>query len=260
MLNAVHVMPQDSPHSLHVALFESLDAIGFGEHGNIRHFDTGTLFWSLTRLFGCYERVLSSIALPREERPFLEADLEHYIVRFRIVMNDVAFVVRQIMPSNLRGFKGLTGGVHPKNREMSVFTLSEYLSKNATSYPEFAEVFAGASEWLARLANDRDNVVHYKSKVVVFETPLPSFALMNAAGTERTETTADGGSKLALVPINEFVNSQMFALHQFMHEELAAAITSYATRVGLKSVQAGWNHRISCIGIQRFRSVNAITA
>jgi hypothetical protein len=254
-------MPQeDSPHSLHVPLFEALDAIGFGEHGNIRHFDTGTLFWSLTRLFGCYERVLSSLALSSEHRPFLEADLEHYIVRFRIVMNDVAFVVRQIMPSSLRGFKGLTGGVHPKNLEMSVFTLSAYLSKNVACFPELAQAFAGASKWMTRLANDRDNVVHYKSKVVVFETPSPSFALTNAAGTERTVPTPGGGSTLVLTPIDEFVNSQMLALHRFMHEELAAAVTSYASRVGLKSIQAGWNHRISCIGIQRFRSINAIEA
>ncbi|MED5618127.1 hypothetical protein [Ideonella sp. BN130291] len=251
---------ENSPHSLHVPLFQSLDAIGFGEHGNIRHFDTGTLFWSLTRLFGCYERVFLALAMSREDRLFLDADLEHYIIRFRIVMNDVAFVIRQIMPSSLRGFKGLTGGVHPKNREMSVFTLAQYLSKNSDSFPEFAEAFASASKWMARLANDRDNVVHYKSKVVVFETPIPSFALVNAAGTERSEPTADGRSQMALTQISEFVNSQMLALHRFMHEDLATAVTSYASRVGLKSIQAGHNHRISCIGIQRFRSINAIAA
>lgn len=125
---------QDDPHSLYVPLFEVLDAIGFGEHENFRHFNTGTLFWSLTRLFGCYERVLSVTALAREDRPFLDSDIEHYIIRFRIVLNDVAFIVRQVMPSDLRGFKGPAGGVHPKNREMSVFKLSEYLSKNSSTF------------------------------------------------------------------------------------------------------------------------------
>src|SRR5206468_13106490 len=117
------------------------------------------------------------------------------------------------------------------------------------SYPELAHAFSSASYWMARLKNDRDNVVHYKSQVVIFESPSPSFAFLNAAGTERTEPTSEGGTKLLLEPVAEFVNSQMLALHQFMHEDLACALTSHASRAGFKSVQVGWNHRITCIGI-----------
>ena len=256
------VMPQsDDPHSLLVPLFESLDAVGFGEHQNIHHFNTGTLFWSLTRLFGCYERVMSVLPLPREERPFLEADLEHYIVRFRIVLNDVAFVVRQLLPSEVRGLKGPSGGVHPRNREMSMFSLSKYLLKHPDSYPEFARAFSRTVDWMTRLKRDRDNVVHYKAKVVIFETsPSPSFAMHNAAGTERAVPTPNGGNRLLLEPVSEFVNTQMLSLHRFMHEELALAIVEYSTRVGLKRQQVGWNHRIRCLGIERFRTINAIAA
>jgi hypothetical protein len=252
------MVQEDSPHSLHVPFFEELRAIGFGEHGNVHHFEIGTLFWSLTRLFGCYERVLSVLSLPRAERPFLEADLEHFIVRFRIVLNDVAFVLRQLLPIDARGLKGPKGGTHPRNREMSVFVLSEFFLKFCEAHPEFALAFQEADAWMTRLKNDRDNVVHYKAKVVIFESPEPSFALLNAAGTERTEPTPEGGSKLLLEPVGEFVNTQMLALHYFMNGALANSVRAHALRGGLKMMQVGQNHRITCIGIQRFRNVNAI--
>jgi len=254
-------MPQtDDPHSLLVPFFESLDSIGFGEHGNIHHFNTGTLFWSLTRLFGCYERVMSAVDLKRDERPFLDADVENFIIRFRIVLNDIAYVVWQLLPSNTRGLKGPKGGTHPKNREVSLFSVSEFLSANAADYPELADAFTAELPWMSRLKNDRDNVVHYKSMVVIFEAEVPSFALLNAAGTERMEPTSEGGMKLILEPVAEFVNSQMLALHRFMHVALASAIQAHAARVGLKTVQTGWNHRITCNGIQRFRQINALVA
>ena len=186
----------DDPHSLFVPLFEALDAVGFGEHENFHHFNTGTLFWSLTRLFGCYERVMSAVNLPREQRSFLDADIESYIIRFRIVLNDIAYVTWQLLPKKTRGLKEPRGGTHPKNREMSVYSLAKFLTEQSAAYPELAAVFSKATPWMTRLKNDRDNVVHYKSKVLVFEAESPSFALINAAGTQRTEPTPEGGLHL----------------------------------------------------------------
>jgi hypothetical protein len=251
--------PED-PNSLYVPLFEALDAIGFGEYENPRHFNTGTLFWSITRLFGCYERIISVIHLERDQRQFLDADLENFIIRFRIVLNDLAYVIWQIFPINTRGLKSPKGQTHPKNREMSVFQLADFLKKNATNYPELAAAFTDANHWMRRLKNDRDNVIHYKSKVLIFEGPLPRFALLNAAGTERTESTPEGGQRLALQPVEEFVNGQMVALHRFMHEHLAMAVNAYAARESLKLVQAGWGQRISCPGISSFRQANSFLA
>jgi hypothetical protein len=248
----------DDAHSLFVPLFEVLDAVGFGEHESLRHFNTGTLFWSLTRLFGCYERIMSVIDFERDERPFLDADIESFIIRFRIVLNDIAYVVWQLLPKNARSLKGPRGGVHPKNREVSVFSILDYLIANAAAYPELADAFSAANPWMSRLKNDRDNVIHYKSKVVVFEDESPRFALLGAAGTARTESTPGGGQQLVLQPVGQFVNEQMIALHRFMHERLAAAVQAHATRKGLKSVQVGWGSRITCPGIQRFRQVNAM--
>ena len=254
-----NVMPQQAdPHDLPVPLFEVLRAIGFGEHEDPHHFNTGTLFWSLTRLFGCYERVMGTLPLPFLERPFLEADIENFIIRFRIVLNDIAYVVWQLLPRNARGLKGPRGETHPRNREVSVLALAEFFEKNEASYPELAVAFLTARPWINRLRNDRDNVVHYKSKAHVFDADPPSFALINAAGTERSVPTPDGGSRLVLEPIPSFINDQLLSLHYFMHRDLAAAIRAHAARSNLKRTPVGWNERMRCIGTMRFREANGI--
>lgn len=253
------VTPQpDDTNFLVVPLFEVLDAIGFGEHEDFQHFNIGTLFWSLARLFGDYERVMSAVHLPRDERLFLEADIENYIIRLRIVLNDIAFVTRQLLPKHTRGLKGPSGSTHPKNQEMSILSLVEFLEKQNEIYPELAAVFTKATPWMTRLKKDRDNVVHYKSKVVVFGTESPSFAFIDAAKTMRTESTPEGGQRLLLESVADFVNSQMLSLHNFMHTDLANAVRIHASSFNLKSVQVSGNHRISCIGIQRFRIINSI--
>lgn len=245
-------------NSLLVPLFGVLHAISFGEHENIRYFGTGTLFWSITRLFGSYERVMSVLLLPKERRPYLDADIENFIIRFRIVLNDIAYIIWQLLPPNTRGLKGPKGSVHPNNREISFFSLMEFLDKHMSTYPEFSQVFSETAKWTSRLKNDRDNVVHYKAMATVFESDPLSFSLLNAAGTERKVTTPDGKQKLHLEPIGEFINGQMLAIHEFMHSKLVSAVIPYADRVGLKSVQVGRDGRITCIGISTFREHNGI--
>jgi hypothetical protein len=254
-------MPQDTdPHAIEVPLFAALRAIGFGQHENVHHFEVGTLFWSLTRLFGCYERVFASLELPFGQRPYLEADLENFIIRFRIVLNDVAYVVWQVLPKDARGLKGPRGGTHPRNREVSVFSVAEFLQKNESAYPELATAFASARPWMDRLKNDRDNVVHYKSKALVFDSDPPSFALINAAGTERSESTPEGGSRLVLEPLPSFFNGQLLALHTFMHHDLAGAIRAHASRLSLRQIPVGSNERMTCMGIKRFKEANRVAA
>ena len=119
--------------------------------------------------------------------------------------------------------------------------------------------FRGAGTWIDRLRNQRDNVVHYKSKALVFETNPISFALINAAGTDR-EPTPEGGSKLITESIADFVNGQLLAIHNFMHVELASAIRAHAERLDIKYTQVGGNPRMTCIGIDLFRKANGIGA
>lgn len=249
------LQPEDR-NSIHMPLFSGLRAIASGEHADIRHFNSETLFWSLTRLFGHYERIMSVIDLPRGARPFLDSDLESFIVRFRVVLNDLAYSVRLMLPPNIRGFGPPKGGVHPKNREMSIFKLTEFLKSNSVDYPELAPPFMDALPWMTRLKNDRDNVIHYKAKAEVYEGIPLTFALSNPAGTERRTIGQDGEMKLVLTPIDAFVDEQMMSLYVFMNVSLLEAIKAYSARSHMKLGNGGSGFRISGPGIARFRTRN----
>ncbi len=251
--------PQNAdPNELSVPLFGVLRVIGLFIYKNPHHFNTGTLFWSLARLFGCYERIMEALSLPFGERHFLEDDIENFIIRFRIVLNDIAYVVWQIMPPHVRGLSGPSGGTHPNNREVSIFTLTKFFDKNKTDYPEIATTFAQARQWMDRLRNDRDNVIHYKSKVLAIDSDPPSFALISAAGTERSVCTPNGEFRIVTEDIADFVNGQLLSLHNFMHYELARVLCVYVSTVESEPIPFGWSERMSCIGTRRFKELNGI--
>lgn len=252
-------MPQpEDQNAVYMPVFSAFWAIADGEHDDIRYFNTNTLSWSVTRLFGYYERVLSVLDLPRAQRRFVDADLESFIVRFRIVLNDLAYAVRLLLPEQVRGLGPPTGGTHPKNREMSVFTLTKFFAtaSGSSAYPELASVFASATPWMSRLKEDRDNVVHYKAMVEVYEGSPLTFAISNPAGTERREPREGGGTKLLLTPVGQFLDEQMVALYSFMNESLFRAMEAHAVRTCMKLGNGRGGFRIAGPGIERFRRRN----
>ena len=187
------VSPEDNLDSIAVPLFDTLQAISYGEVGDIRLYDVGTLFWSLSRLFGCYERVITGLQYPRQQRHFLDLDLENFIIRQRVVLNDIAYIVRQLLPKDARSMGKPKGGKHPANREYSVTTLVKDLGKNSQSFPEISSAFANASEWINELKNGRDCIIHYKAKIVIFKGDPVGFAFSDPGNTAPRQSSPTGG-------------------------------------------------------------------
>lgn len=244
------------PHAISMPLFNTFWAIADGVHDDIRYFNMNTLFWSVTRLFGYYERIISVIDLPREQRHFVDSDLESFIVRFRIVLNDLAYSTRLLLPENIRGLGPPRGRTHLKNREMSIFDLIKYFktAQGESEYSELASVFTSASPWMSRLKDDRDNVVHYRAIIEIYEGSPITFSISNAAGTERRVPREGGGTKLLLTPIAEFLDEQMFALYKFMNEALLQAVEAYAIRTHLKFGNGRAGFQIKGPGVAHFRT------
>lgn len=245
-------------HSLPTPLFGLLGSLGHCQYGWYHHFETGTLFWSLTRLFGFYHRIIVSLH-EKNNRAFLESDIESFIIRMRIVLNDVAFIIRQLLPDQTHGLKGPKGGTHPRNKEMSIFDIYSYLSNKPNQFPEIKAALYKNKDWIFRLKEQRDNIVHYKSKVIIFQTePDLSFAMLNAAGTERTVATEDGGRRVVMTPVFEFINSQMLSFHNFMHADLHNALKEHIARNGIDFKEIGSDPRMSSLGIALFKKINNI--
>ncbi|MCF8241463.1 MAG: hypothetical protein K9J16_08740 [Melioribacteraceae bacterium] len=246
-------------HTIPTPLFGLLGSIGHLKYGWYHHFEVGTLFWSLTRLFSCYHRIVTVVNLGRDHRPFIEEDIENYIIRMRIVLNDVAFIIRQLLPENKRDLKNPKGGTHPKNREMSIFEIIDFFSKYPDEIPQLSSVLNNNKGWISRMKNQRDNIIHYKSKVIIFETePDISFAMLNAAGTEKTEKTSDGGIRVVMTPVFEFINSQTVSLYNFLQIDLYNALKEFICKTDSNFKEIGTDPRMSCIGIEIFKKINNI--
>jgi hypothetical protein len=246
-------------HSISTPLFGLLGSLGHTEFSGYHHFDMGTLFWSLTRLFGYYHRIISDLVLERDNRQFLDSNIEGFIIRMRIVLNDVAFIIRQLLPHCGTGLKVPKGKTHPRNREMSIMDIYDYLSKSQDKYPEFTTALDKNKRWIFHMREQRDNVVHYKSKVIIFETEQEiSFAMLNAAGTEKSVPTATGEIRIVTTPVFEFVNGQALSLHNFLHTDLYIALKEHILKNYKSFKKIGSDERMTCIGIALFKKINNI--
>lgn len=220
-------------------LLDTLTSYGHGHYSNHRFFDHGSLFWSLTRLFQGYYRVMTiCIQDPsnKNRHVFLEADIEMFIIWLRVVMNDVAYIIRQVLPPDARSLKGPKGSVPPLNREMSIHDLLEFTEKNPDLFPELTTLLSSYSHWIKDLRKERDQIVHYKGRVQTFSFEEGvGFAVMDPADSYSTYTpTPEGGEKIGTRPVRNFIHEQTKALYKFMNEDMVDFLNKYIQRNGHK--------------------------
>jgi hypothetical protein len=246
-------MPEiNDADSLPMPLFSVLDGIGWGTHKEHRYFETHTLFWSLSRLFGTFERTVNAAGKASSSRELLSMDIEYFIIRYRVALNDIAFVLRQLLPANVRHLPGPSGATAPDNREVSYRDLAKYFAKYPDQFPEFSVCFANADNWTNRMSKDREKIIHYKSRVMVFGDLCDSFAILDRASTEPMEQFPDGSRRVVLTSIYEFIVQQTRCLIDWMNNDLVNAIHCFAERTNLSSQTVGSMHRLIGPGISAF--------
>jgi hypothetical protein len=80
----------------------------------VDHARTGALhthsgiFWALTRVFGCYERLASAcedyaVTHADDLTFFSELDVEHFVIRLRVLLDELAYGIRIRLPDRIRG-------------------------------------------------------------------------------------------------------------------------------------------------------------
>jgi hypothetical protein len=223
----------DDLRKLPTPLNDILMDIGHRHHGWALHFDIGTLGWSMSRLMAHYYRVVAvydpwGVGPNHADSSFMDVDLEGFIIRLRIVLNDLAFTIRQLFPANTRGMPSPGGRASARNKELSIHDLLKFFAKNPTFSPVIGAALLRNEAWILELRDQRDKIVHYKAKVVIFGDGAPhQFAMLDAAGPEKMEPTPEGGMRVMLTNVFDFVHRQMRSLLNFMHVDLANAIRSY---------------------------------
>ncbi len=257
----------DDLDSLPSPLFEEIHALGHWNFNSHAHFEVGSLFWSLTRLFGFYDRIVSvydskGVGPNHRNAVFLASDVESFIIRFRVILNDVAFVFRQLYPPKLQGLLQLEHGRRDRNKEMSFRELHKFLKRVPQLHPSLLAAIESNRSWLYTPVRQREDILHYKAMVLIFEPDNDNrgFAIIKAAGDEPSVATPEGGRRLITMPVFKFVNEQTVNLVRFINTDLVHALNAYAHDNGLVQKPLGipGSSRMTCAGIRLFRQINDI--
>ena len=254
--------PDTRRHSLRAPFAELLGRLGYGSFKNPNYFSDGSLSLSLVRCFGYYQRImeLEGNPDPRLGRPqlsmFLDADVESFIIRYRVALNDLAFILRRLYPESVRGLSGPKGGVHKQDREISIRDLDKFYQAKPEFHPEMKEAFDKNRPWLDSLRDQRDRLIHYKAKVFVFEEKDGSleFAILSPAGQDPTIEMPDGTTRIVTVPVFQFVHEQMASLWRFLNKDVVRAVEGYVARNGLTLAPSFGSHGFSAYGIELFKN------
>jgi len=246
-------------------LFEVVGNLSYFHFGNYHKISCHSLSWSLTRIFGHYHRIVSvwdpyGVGENHLNSTFLADDIESFIIRLRILLNEIAFIIRQLYPEQIRGMPSPKGKQRAANKEMSINELRKFALKNPEFDPKLTELLSKNEDWLVTLRKQRDDIVHYKSQVVIFDPGKPGmmFAVVNPGSDYPTEPTQEGGVRLVLTPVFEFVNSQIVSLLIFLNQDVVEFITSLIKTNGLQYGDVGvpGSTRISCVGVTLFNLIN----
>ena len=256
-------VPVEELSSLKMRLIGLLLSYEIG-HYKPYYFDTGTLSVSLTRLFETYHRIVVPLFLAQKGIiPFMEGDVEHFMIRYRVVLNDLGYILRQIYPKHERGMPAPGGGVKERNKEMSIAALISFTEKYPDRYPKLTALLYKNSQWILKLREERDDVIHYKKRVFIAypEDTGPVMCVLNMKYDEAGATIKmpDGSSRLKSVGVFEYVHSQMRSLVDFMNIDLADFIFDHVTTHNHKLADgiSVDGVTISCIGIPMFNQLNA---
>jgi hypothetical protein len=239
-----------------VPLFSRLLGIGKGEYNDIGHFAIDSVFWTITRLFESYERILSAcqdykITHNPEVATFTGGDVEHFIIRFRVILNDIAFLIRQQLSAQVRYLPEPHGPGAPQNHEFSMHDLIRFCTKQPRYDPYLTRLIECHRSWIDENIFRRDAIIHFKSKAhIVFGEGL------EVAFIDRQATTSD---KLPTKNVEVYVNASLLNLWKMMHVDLVKYLDQRIADGVLRYEQVGLpgSGRFRCIGMRRFIKINS---
>lgn len=242
---------------LKTPFFYILNNLAYSHFKNFHYFATDRLFWSFTRLFTHYFRIIKPLKNNQLiNRSFIESDIESFIIRQRIILNDIAYIIRQILPPNMRDLKGPNGPT-PFKKEMRYKNLKKFVENNC-NFGSLAEILEKNNEWVLAIEQAREGIIHYKSKAIMFETkPELTFTIINAAGIGEIGSASDDKSILK-ISIFTFINNQMISLWNFLNVDLKEWLQDYIRDKEMNYKEVCKDSVISCIGISLFKEVNKI--
>ncbi|MBU1202702.1 hypothetical protein KKH39_01525 [Patescibacteria group bacterium] len=241
---------------LELPIFDVLTNFGFQHFKKHYYFNTNAIFWSLSRLFLYYDRIISETNKNEPNHYNIAADLESFIIRQRILLNDIAYIIWQTLPKNTRNLKTPTGPAHPQDQEMSIHDLYKSLEKKPTIDIALKKILDKNKKWIFKLKEQREKIIHYKSQIVIFGTKPLSFAMINSNGPEKTYIDERGRKKVETLQIINFINNQTKYLLKFINTDIKNWLIEYISNNNIKYDHVLDGQQLHCTGIATYKKIN----
>jgi hypothetical protein len=225
----------------------------------IDHAATGTyrsssgIFWALTRVFGCYDGVVTAceeyLASRADELTFVAAlEIEHFLMRLRVLLDEVAYVIRIRLLRTVRGL-GQPKGSGP-SKQFSINELLKFVKKNATFCPHLTQLLESNRADIYKYIELRDDIAHFRAQALIFRGDAMNVGFI---GSRETAQSQQG---VPHTDLRAYINNATIWMWGFLQRDVVAYFRARVENgeLGLSPFEIG-PYRIAMPGITRFKQV-----
>jgi hypothetical protein len=211
------------------------------------------IFWALTRLFGCYDRVVAAC----EEYSTSSADgltfvaaleIEHFLIRLRVLLDEVAYDIRVRLPRTVRGLGQPQGPGASKH--FSINDLLKFVNKHATFCQYLSRLLESNRGNIHQYIELRDDIAHFRAQALIFLGDAMSVGFIGS------RENATSQHRIPHSDLLTYVNNATMWMWRFLQRDVVAYF-----RARVENGELGFAHvgigprRIGMPGIIRFKQV-----
>lgn len=237
---------------------ELADVLGSVLSG-IDHAATGTyrssseIFWALTRVFGCYDRVAAACeeysASGREEWTFVAAtEVEHFLMRLRVLFDETAYIIRVRLPEDVRALRRPKGP--GQNKQFSISQFLKFVKDHPAFCPHLTGLLENNRAEIRKFVDLRDDVAHFRAQAVIFRGDALSVGFIGS------RETAQDAQRIPHTDLRAYIDSATIWMWRFLQRDVVEYF-----RFRVESGELGFApfgigpHSICMPGINRFKQI-----
>ncbi|MBW7975074.1 hypothetical protein [Bradyrhizobium sp. BR 10289] len=233
-------------------LSSALSGINWARHHSVESYSG--IFWALTRLVGCYERLsvlYEGYAATKADELCYDAELEieHLLVRLRVLIDELAYVIRVCMPPAIRGLSQPKGPGPLQYRQFSIRELLKFVRKHPDVSTALTKLLENNRQDIERFVSRRDDIVHFRAKAIIFRTNT-----MRVGFLDSRLSTSNGA--IEHTDLREFIEPALVWVWRFMQSDLVQYFREEIAVGSLEFDSVGIGpHKISMPGSVRLKKL-----
>lgn len=153
----------------------------------------------------------------------MDADIESFLIRLRVMFDELAFVIRSFMPIYVRHLSSPEGGVPANYKYFSFNSFLKYVSKYPEADPLLTHLVDGRKTFFKEFIEKRDDIIHFRAKAVVF--------VRDQLGVGFLDKNLDysSGSSIQIRDLAPYVAGAITDLWNFMNDDM---VSYFRTLIG----------------------------